>query len=63
MEIKRWFEYEKKLIEKKIKAGWFRDWMKIIAFSIDWSSITLYTDDMLPIWIKWDGKNLDFIDK
>ena len=57
----RKFEYESKILQKKIEAGWYWDQMKIIAFSIDSSSITLFTEDMLPIRIKWDGKNLDFI--
>lgn len=61
MDIVRTFKYESKILEQKIKD--WREWdqMKIMAFSIDKVSITLYTEDLLPIWIKWDGKNLDFI--
>jgi hypothetical protein len=61
MEIVRKFEREKKILQEKISAWWHRDWMKIIAFSIDKVSITLYTEGVLPIRIKWDGKTLDFI--
>jgi len=57
----RKFEYESKILQKKIEAGRYWDSMKIIAFSIDWSSITLWTEDLLQIRIKWDGKTLDFI--
>jgi len=60
--IDRKFEFESKVLQEKINSWRLRDWMKIMAFSIDWSSITLWTEDLLQIWLKWDGKTLDFID-